>query len=120
MKRLATVWLALGIALSACTAQQQSSASQNAQQLASSARTRRRMLTWRPRRRKARDRRRQLDDVGADIGERRRRYAQGEAHDAAARQAYVAAAKSVSGVTSVRDMLVINPKLQGLREQTTM
>jgi len=119
MKRLATVWLALGIALTACTAQQQSSASQNAQQLASSApdAAKNAYLAAAVAAKLA------TVDVNSTTSVQTSANAgvvtlKGEAHDAAARQAYVAAAKSVSGVTSVRDMLVINPKLQGLREQT--
>lgn len=39
----------------------------------------------------------------------------GQAHNPAERARYVDAAKSVSGVTSVRDTLTINPQAQGLR-----
>lgn len=39
----------------------------------------------------------------------------GQAHNPAERARYVDAAKSVNGVTSVRDTLTINPRAQGLR-----
>ena len=39
----------------------------------------------------------------------------GQAHNPAERARYVDTAKSVSGVTSVRDTLTINPRAQGLR-----
>lgn len=41
----------------------------------------------------------------------------GEARTPAERLAYVQAARSVDGVTSVTDRLSVNPRLQGLREQ---
>ncbi len=42
----------------------------------------------------------------------------GEARTPAERLAYVQAARSVDGVTSVTDRLAVNPRLQGLREQS--
>lgn len=43
----------------------------------------------------------------------------GQARDDGERSAYVAAARSVDGVTSVDDRLSVNPKLRGLREQSS-
>ena len=43
----------------------------------------------------------------------------GQARDARERIAYTNAARSVDGVTSVVDRLNVNPRLRGLREQTT-
>lgn len=43
----------------------------------------------------------------------------GAAHNAAERDRYVAAAKSVKGVTVVRDDLSINPRAEGLRGKTS-
>jgi osmotically-inducible protein OsmY len=42
----------------------------------------------------------------------------GQAHNDAERARYVDAAKTVDGVTSVRDVLSINPRIQGPKEQT--
>jgi len=42
----------------------------------------------------------------------------GEAHDQVEKDRYVAAARSVSSVTSVADDLRVNPDLRGLREQS--
>jgi hyperosmotically inducible protein len=41
----------------------------------------------------------------------------GQAHSDAERAQYVAAAKAVDGVSSVRDVLSLNPKIQGPKEQ---
>jgi osmotically-inducible protein OsmY len=42
----------------------------------------------------------------------------GEARTANEREAYISAARSVDGVSSVADHLTVNPHLRGLREQT--
>jgi osmotically-inducible protein OsmY len=43
----------------------------------------------------------------------------GQAHNPAERARYIDGAKSVNGVTSVRDNLTINPRAQGLRGQAS-
>ena len=43
----------------------------------------------------------------------------GQAHNSAERARYVDAAKSVDGVTAVKDVLTINPQAEGLRGQTS-
>jgi hyperosmotically inducible periplasmic protein len=117
MNRFLTA-LALAIPLCACSAQQQNAASENAQQLASSApdAAKNAYLTAAVATKLA-----TVDvnsttsvQVSADGGVVTRK---GEAVSAASREAYVNAAKSIDGVSSVRDMLAINPKLKGLRQQ---
>jgi hyperosmotically inducible periplasmic protein len=114
-----TAGLALAIALGACTAQQQQSAQNDAQQLASSApdAAKNGYLTTAVAAKLA------TVDVDSTTNVRTSANAgvitlSGEARTTAARDAYVQAAKSVSGVVSVRDALRINPKLRGVREQT--
>jgi osmotically-inducible protein OsmY len=43
----------------------------------------------------------------------------GQAHSAGERERYESVAKSTDGVSSVRDLLTVNPKLRSIREQTS-
>ncbi|HTA37881.1 MAG TPA: BON domain-containing protein [Candidatus Acidoferrales bacterium] len=119
MKRFAPT-LALALALAACTAQQQQSTQNGAQQLASSApdAAKNAYLTAAVAGKLA-----TVDvnsattvQVSASGGVV---TLTGKARDSAGREAYDRAAKSVDGVTQVRDMLTIDPKLRGLRDQTS-
>jgi osmotically-inducible protein OsmY len=120
MKRLPLVAAALAIALAACTAQQRQSTQDGAQQLASSApdAAKNAYLTAAVAAK--------LASVDVDSATAVQVSAangvvtlRGKARTAAKRNAYDGAAKSVDGVTSVRDVLVIDPSLRGLRGQTS-
>jgi osmotically-inducible protein OsmY len=119
MKRLGPAGLALALALAACSAQQQQSTQQGAQQLASSAPAAAKdaYLTAAVSAR--------LASVDVDSTTTVQVSTsdgivtlKGKARDRIVRDAYDRAAKSIDGVTAVRDMLAIDPKLRGLRAQT--
>jgi osmotically-inducible protein OsmY len=118
MNRFLLLWAALGLALCACTSQQQSDASNSAQQFASSApdAAKNAYLTAAVAAKLA------TVDVNSATSVQTSADGgvvtlTGQAVSESSRDAYVNAAKSISGVTSVRDMLTINPKLKGVREQ---
>jgi osmotically-inducible protein OsmY len=119
MKRLGQAGFALAFALAACTAQQQKSTQDSAQQLASSApdAAKNAYLTAAVAAKLA-----TIDvdstttvQVSASSGVV---TLKGKARDASTREAYDRAAKSIDGVTIVRDTISIDPKLRGLRAQT--
>ena len=119
MKRFAPAGLALALVLAACTAQQQQSTQNGAQQLASSApgAAKDAYLTAAVAAKLATV---DVDStttvaVSANDGVV---TLTGKARDAAGRDAYDRAAKSVDGVTGVHDVLTIDPKLRGLRDRT--
>jgi osmotically-inducible protein OsmY len=119
MRRFGPAGLVLAFALAACSAQQQQSTQDQAQQLASSAPG------------AAKDAylvaavSTKLASVDVDSTTTVQVSAsngvvtlKGRARTAAQRAAYDSAAKSIDGVTSVRDTIAIDPKLRGLRTQT--
>ena len=119
MKRFGLAGLALALALAGCTAQQQRSTQDSAQQLASSApdAAKNAYLTAAVSAK--------LASVDVDSTTTVQVSAaggvvtlKGKARSAASRDAYDRAAKSVDGVTSVRDTISIDPHLRGLRAQT--
>jgi osmotically-inducible protein OsmY len=119
MKRSVPAGLALAIALVACSAQQQRSAQDSAQQVASSApdAAKNAYLTAAVAAKLASvdvdsTTTVQVSTTGGVV------TLKGKARNTAARSAYDRAAKSIDGVTAVRDTLTIDPKLRGLRDQT--
>jgi hyperosmotically inducible protein len=119
MKRYGPAGLVLALALAACTAQQQQSSQQDAQQLASSApdAAKNAYLTAAVATKLA------SVDVNSTTSVQVSASGgvvtlKGKARDAATRDAYDRAAKSIDGVASVSDLLTIDPKLRGLRDQT--
>ncbi len=119
MKRFGPAGLALALALAACSAQQQQSTQRSAQQLAGSApdAAKNAYLTAAVSAR--------LASVDVDSTTTVQVSAsdgvvtlKGKARDTAIRDAYDRAAKSIDGVTTVRDTISIDPKLRGLRDQT--
>jgi osmotically-inducible protein OsmY len=118
MNRFLPLSAALGFLLCACTAQQQNAAGENAQQFASSApdAAKNAYVTAAVAAK--------LATVDVNSATTVQTSADGgivtltgKAVSASSRDAFVNAAKSVSGVTSVRDMLTIDPKLKGIRQQ---
>lgn len=118
MKASIMMAVGLAIALTGCTAQQQSASQAKARQVYSSApdAVRNAYLTAAVATK--------LAVVDADSATNVRASADsgivtlsGQARNAAERSLYVKTAKSVSGVVAVQDMLSINPHLQGLRDQ---
>jgi osmotically-inducible protein OsmY len=119
MKRFGPAGLVLALALAACTAQQQQSTQDSAQQLASSApdAAKNAYLTAAVSAK--------LASVDVDSTTTVQVSAaggvvtlKGQARSAATRDAYDRAAKSIDGVTAVRDTISIDPNLRGLRAQT--
>ena len=120
MKRFGSAGLMLAFALAACTAQQQKSTQDDAQQLASSAPSAAKdaYLTAAVAAKLA------TIDVDSTTAVQVSAAGgvvtlKGKARTTAKRDAYDRAAKSIDGVTAVRDMVVIDPELRGIRGQTS-